>query len=387
MRNRSDGFRCVGAHTGRFPAVAPRHPARGVSLRAPPCPTSYHLPVAASTLRTIDWVVEDPPFPGHIRLVDQTALPDRLVDLEVRSVGQLVDAIRRLAVRGAPALGVAGALGVALAARTASPDQLDRQLRQLRGARPTAVNLAVGVDLAGRALRDGGPDEALAAALRMRDADIAGCLAMGRRGARLLTELCPGRGALRVLTLCNTGALAAVEHGTALSVVEQLHLAARLDRVLACETRPLLQGARLTAWELARMGADYDLLVDSAAASVLAGGEVDAVLVGADRIAANGDTANKIGTFALALAARYARVPFLVVAPETTVDPDTPTGAEIRIEDRGPAEVCGFAGVRTAPPGATARNPAFDVTPAALITAIVTEGRVVDLPAGRTPAS
>jgi methylthioribose-1-phosphate isomerase len=174
--------------------------------------------------------------------------------------------------------------------------------------------------------------------------------------------------------------LAAVEHGTALGVVEQLHVEGRLDRALVCETRPLLQGARLTAWELDRMGAPFDVLVDSAAASTLARGGVDAVVVGADRIAANGDTANKIGTFALSLAAAHAGVPFLVVAPETTVDPGTPTGSHIPIEDRGAVEVCSFHGVRTTPDGATAINPAFDVTPADLITAIVTDRRIVRPP-------
>jgi methylthioribose-1-phosphate isomerase len=185
---------------------------------------------------------------------------------------------------------------------------------------------------------------------------------------------------LTVLTLCNTGALAAVEHGTALGVIERLHVEGRLDHAVVCETRPLLQGARLTAWELDRMGARYELIVDSAAASLLASGGVDAVLVGADRIAANGDTANKIGTFALAVAAAHAGVPFLVVAPETTVDPCTRSGGDIEIEDRGPEEVRAFGGAPTAPLDAPVRNPAFDVTPAALITAIVTDQRVVERP-------
>jgi methylthioribose-1-phosphate isomerase len=342
--------------------------------------------LGTATLRTIDWVPGKGSTPGHVRLIDQTLLPDRLVELDVCSVDHLVNAIRRLAVRGAPALGVAGALGVALAAHTVAAELLADTVRRLRGARPTAVNLAVGADLAWAAYHRGGPDEALRAALRMRDEDIAGCRSMGRRGAALLDRLLPGGHALTVLTLCNTGALAAVEHGTALSVVERLHLGSRLNRVVVCETRPLLQGARLTAWELGRMGVRYDLIVDSASGAVLAGGEVDAVLVGADRIAANGDTANKIGTFALALAARYAGIPFLVVAPETTLDLDTPSGAAIEIEDRGADEVCAFRGSRTAPEGATARNPAFDVTPAELITAIVTNRRVIDLSNDQRPS-
>jgi methylthioribose-1-phosphate isomerase len=239
------------------------------------------------------------------------------------------------------------------------------------------------VDTAWDAARRGGAAGALRAALALRDDDIAGCRAMAGLGAELLGRLVPGKPSLTVLTVCNTGTLAAVEHGTALGVVERLHTERRLARALVCETRPLLQGARLTAWELARLRAPYQLIVDAAAASILASGEVDAVLVGADRIAANGDTANKIGTFALAVAAGYAGVPFLVVAPETTVDADTPSGADIEIEDRGPEEVRAFGGVPTAPRDAPVRNPAFDVTPASLITAIVTDQRVVEAkPAG-----
>jgi methylthioribose-1-phosphate isomerase len=329
-------------------------------------------------MRTIDWVPGDGPGSGHIRLVDQTRLPGELVELRITTVDALVEAIRRLAVRGAPALGVAGAMGVALATQNLPADQVEPAVARLRAARPTAVNLALGVDSAWAAARRGGPAAALEAALTLRDEDIAGCRAMAGLGVELLRRLAPDQRELTVLTLCNTGALAAVEHGTALGVVERLHAEGRLRRALVCETRPLLQGARLTTWELDRMGAPYQLIVDSAAASVLASGEVDAVLVGADRIAANGDTANKIGTFALAVAAGYAGVPFVVVAPETTVDPVTPTGADIQIEDRGPEEVRAFGGVPTAPRDAPVRNPAFDVTPAALITAIVTDQRVVE---------
>ncbi|WP_028933247.1 S-methyl-5-thioribose-1-phosphate isomerase [Pseudonocardia spinosispora] len=335
-------------------------------------------------MRTIDWIPA-PDGPGHIQLIDQTRLPDTLAVLDVHEVDELIDAITRLAVRGAPALGVAGAMGVVLAVQTQPLDQARQAITRLRAARPTAVNLAFGVDTALAAFDRAGAPGALDAALAVRDQDIAACRAMARRGSDLLTELVPGRERLTVLTICNTGALAAVEHGTALGVVEQLHLEGRLERAVACETRPLLQGARLTAWELARMGASYDVIVDSAAAITLARGGVDAVLVGADRIAANGDTANKIGTFAVALAAAHARVPFLVVAPETTVDGDTATGADIEIEDRGSDEVCTFRGLRVAPAGATALNPAFDVTPAELITAIVTDARVIDLSTGQVP--
>ncbi|MCK2218863.1 S-methyl-5-thioribose-1-phosphate isomerase [Actinomadura sp. ATCC 31491] len=310
-------------------------------------------------MRTIDWV------DGAIELVDQTLLPDKCVMLRVRTVDELVEAIRRLAVRGAPALGVAGALGVVLA----GGDQ--EQIARLRAARPTAVNLARGVDRAAARLGEGRA-AVLAEALRLRDEDIAACHAMGERGAALLEGE-----RLRIMTVCNTGGLAAVERGTALGVVQTLHERGRLAEVLALETRPLLQGARLTTWELARMGAPHRLVADSAGPYLLARGGVDAVLIGADRIAANGDTANKIGSYALALGAERAGVPFVVVAPESTIDQDTPTGEHIEIEDRGAEEIVAVRGVRLAPEGTDALNPAFDVTPHDLITAIVTERRVI----------
>lgn len=340
---------------------------------------------AAGTLRPIDW----DPTGAWIRVLDQTRLPHELVFLDVTDVDQLIEAIGRLAVRGAPALGVAGALGVALAVRTLPPDAAAEAITRLRAARPTAVNLARGVDLAASAIAGTAPgperDEAvLAVALALRDAEIAASIALARRGADELYRVLPDRRRLALLTICNSGALAAVEHGTALAVAEQVFRDGRLDRVIACETRPLLQGARLTAWELTRLGAPFDLIVDAAAASLIRRGLVDAVLVGADRIAANGDTANKVGTFALALAARHARpaeaggaVPFYVVAPESTLDAATPDGAAIVIEDRGRAEVVALHGVRIAPDGASALNPAFDVTPADLITGIVTDRRII----------
>jgi methylthioribose-1-phosphate isomerase len=206
---------------------------------------------------------------------------------------------------------------------------------------------------------------------------------MAALGADLLETLVARR-RLRIVTICNTGALAAVERGTALGVIEELHARGRLEEAIALETRPLLQGARLTTWELARMGAPYRLIVDSAAASVLARGLADVVLIGADRIAANGDTANKVGSLSLALAARHAGTPLIVVAPESTVDPDAPTGAGIEIEERPEDEVTAFRGLPTAAPGTRALNPAFDVTPASLITAVVTDRRVVRLDRGET---
>ncbi|MEO3803850.1 S-methyl-5-thioribose-1-phosphate isomerase [Nonomuraea sp. B1E8] len=310
-------------------------------------------------MRTIDWV------DGAVELVDQTLLPDKCVMVRIHTVDDLVDAIRRLAVRGAPALGVAGALGVVLAGGDPG------RIAGLRAARPTAVNLAWGVDQVAAHLPEG-HDAVLAAALRVRDADIAACRSMGERGADLLDG-----DRLRIMTVCNTGGLAAVERGTALGVVQTLHERGRLTEVLALETRPLLQGARLTTWELARMGAPHRLIADSAGPYLLAKGEVDAVLVGADRIAANGDTANKIGSYALALGAERAGVPFVVVAPESTIDQNTPSGEQIAIEDRGEDEIVAIRGVRVAPEGTRAVNPAFDVTPHDLITAIVTDQRVI----------
>ena len=231
----------------------------------------------------------------------------------------------------------------------------------------------------------GGPDAVLAEALAVRDEDIVACAAMASRGADLVRELV-ARPLIRVMTICNTGALAAVERGTALGVVGELHARGLLEEALPLETRPLLQGARLTAWELARMGAPFRLLVDGAAASVLARGLADAVLIGADRITANGDTANKVGSLSLALAARHAGVPFLVVAPESTVDAATPDGSGIEIEERGADEVTSLRGVPTAPAGTRTLNPAFDVTPASLVTAIVTDRRVIRTDRGERPA-
>jgi len=329
-------------------------------------------------VRTIDWVG------GTVEIIDQTALPDELRVLRLSTVDDLVDAVRRLAVRGAPALGVAGALGVALAVRLHDGDDagLAAAVEAVRTARPTAVNLGRGASRAARRLAEG-PDAVLAEALLVRDEEIASSAEQGRRGADLLTELCGP--APRLLTHCNTGALAAVVGGTALAAVVELSRRGALAGVVASETRPLLQGARLTAWELAQSGVPCRVAVDGAGPFLMARGEVDAVVVGADRICANGDVVNKVGTFAHALGAAYAGIPFVVVAPESTVDESTPDGAAVPIEDRGAPEVLTFRGRRTAPEGADAVNPAFDVTPAALVTAIVTDRRV--LPGGRWPAT
>ena len=312
-------------------------------------------------MRCIDWA------DGAVRLIDQTALPAEERWLEITDPDELVDAIRRLAVRGAPALGAAGALGVALAARRG--DDVPGAAGRLRTARPTAVNLGRGVDRALARLADG-PDAVLAEARAILDEEAKACRAIGERGADLLPRDRP----LRLLTHCNTGWLAAVEWGTALGIVTVLHERGQVEIVYADETRPLLQGARLTAWELAAQRIDHRVVVDGAAPSLIARGLVDAVVVGADRIAANGDVANKIGTYPLALAAARAGIPFVAAAPESTVDAGTPTGESIEIEERDPAEVA----------AGPACNPAFDVTPADLVTAVVTERRIVRPAGGET---
>jgi methylthioribose-1-phosphate isomerase len=327
-------------------------------------------------MRTIDWV------DGAVEIIDQTALPAATVHLRLSTVDELVDAVRRLAVRGAPALGVAGAFGVVLAAREhgGDPAALDSAVRRVAAARPTAVNLARGAERAAAWLPD--PEAVLAEALRVRDDELASAAEMARRGADLVEELCGARP--RLLTHCNTGALATVDGGTALAVVFELHRRGRPVSVVASETRPLLQGARLTAWELDRAAVPFRLAVDSAGPFLMARGEVDAVILGADRICANGDVVNKVGSYAHALGARAAGIPFISVAPESTVDMSTPSGDAVEIEDRGAAEVLSFGGAGVAPTSAAAVNPAFDVTPHALVTAIVTDRRVVRLDRGES---
>ncbi len=323
-------------------------------------------------MRTIDWV------DGAVEIIDQTALPARTATLRLSTVDELVAAVESLAVRGAPALGVAGALGTALAARQYRGPALTEAIRRLETARPTAVNLARGVRRAAAELA-GGPEAVLAEALAVRDEEIASSEAMATRGADLVTLLCGP--APRLLTHCNTGALACVVGGTALGVVAELHRRGALGGVVASETRPLLQGARLTAWELGQLGIAYRVAVDGAGPFLMAQGMVEAVIVGADRICANGDVVNKVGTYAHALGAQRAGIPFLVVAPESTVDAATPSGAQVKIEERDGTEVLSFGGTRTAPESAAAINPAFDITPHDLVTAIITDRRTLH-PAG-----
>ena len=335
-------------------------------------------------VRTIDWVDD------HIVLLDQTRLPREECQLHVRTVDELVDAISRLAIRGAPALGAAGALGVVLAVQEGRRSDWDdatlqHAIARLRAARPTAVNLARGVDRVLARLPDGA-DAVRNEALRVLADDGTVNRAIGDTGSRLLLELVGDADRVRVYTHCNTGALATVEWGTALGIVRALQALDRLGLVYVGETRPLLQGSRLTAWELERLGADYRIVVDGAGPGVIARGMIDAVVVGADRVTAHGDVINKVGTFPLALAAARAGVPFVVAAPESTVDAETPSGDDVRIELRSPDEVLSVGATRTAPERAQGFNPAFDITPADLVTALVTERRVVRPATGETPA-
>jgi methylthioribose-1-phosphate isomerase len=286
----------------------------------------------------------------RVVILDQRRLPEEEVELECRSAAEVADAIKALAVRGAPAIGIAAAYGYALAAGTG--DDLDEAARILADARPTAVNLAWALGEVAAAA------DPASRARELHEEEVERCRAMAAHAASLFE---PGS---RVLTHCNAGALATGGYGSALGAVRRGWEDGLVRFVFADETRPLLQGSRLTAWELDRLGIPHAVIADSAAASVMAGGEVDCVVTGADRIAANGDTANKIGTYSLAVLARHHGLPLFVVAPTSTIDPDTPSGDAIPIEERAGAELTGrFA----------ARNPAFDVTPAELIAAIVTE--------------
>ena len=308
-----------------------------------------------------------------LEILDQTLLPREEVWLQLRRPEEVIEAILKLRVRGAPAIGVAGAYAVVLAAGTA--DQVRQFAPAISGARPTAANLAWAVERMLECLEDAPPDNPRdvlrAEADRIRDEDEAACRAIGRHGAALLEQ------ESSVLTHCNAGSLATAGYGTALGVIYAAVEAGKSVEVLATETRPLLQGARLTAWELQRAAIPVTLLADSAAGSVLAGGMVNAVIVGADRVAANGDVANKIGTYPLALLARAHDVPFYVAAPRSTIDPDCRSGDEIPIELRPEEELTEGFGVRTAPAGVSAYTPAFDITPATLVTALVTEVGVI----------
>lgn len=326
------------------------------------------------SITALRWI--DPPAGPAIDLLDQTRLPAAEDIVSCRDVPTLVNAIRRLVVRGAPLLGIAGAYGVALAA--ARGEDVGAAAAMIEAARPTAVNLAWGVrsalDAWQRSVADGavnGAADALARARQIEDNDRQACIDMAAHGLSLVPA------GARILTHCNTGALVTAGEGTAFGLIAAAHRAGRLTMVWIDETRPLLQGSRLTAYEAARAGIPHRVLVDSAAGSLLATGQVDLIVVGADRIAADGSVANKVGTYSLAVLARYHKVPFVVVAPVSTVDLSTDLGGSIVIEQRAADEVTRLAGHPIAPEGAAAYNPAFDVTPPELVSAIVTERGVI----------
>ena len=328
-----------------------------------------------SDLKTVEWLGD------RVRYIDQTRLPLEFVRKETADYRELAESIRRLEIRGAPAIGVAAALGLALAALGSDArdcpgilGDVESAARVLEATRPTAVNLRWAVErmlAVARTASDADPDALrstlVGEAVAILEEDRELSRRIGENGAPLIAD---GDG---VLTHCNAGGLATAEFGTALAVVFTAASQGKRVRVFADETRPLLQGARLTTWELRARNIEVTLLVDGAAASAMGRGWVSEVIVGADRIARNGDVANKIGTFPLALAARHHGIPFYVAAPYSTLDPSLAGGESIPIEERAPEEVTTFAGRRVAPEGVSVFNPAFDVTPAELVTAIVTD--------------
>jgi methylthioribose-1-phosphate isomerase len=309
-----------------------------------------------------------------LHVLDQTRLPAEEVVLTLTGAADTAEAIRRLAVRGAPLIGVAAAYGLAMeVARTRTAEALERGAALLAGARPTARNLGWAVErvVAAALAADDLAEAARGAAEAIQREDEAASAALARHGADLLEAALPP-GPVTLMTHCNTGALAASGRGTALAVIAALADRRQVE-VLACEARPLLQGARLTVWELRRLGIAHALLVDAAAAGLLRGGAAHAVITGCDRVAANGDVANKVGTYGLALAARAADVPFVVAGPSSSIDLRLPSGDAIEIEERDPDEVRAAGGALLTVEGTACRNPAFDVTPAALVWALVTE--------------
>src|SRR3989344_1408581 len=334
------------------------------------------------SIQTISWVN------GHVKLIDQTKLPRKLEYIHCRDVKMLWQAIRRLSVRGAPALGVAAAFGVLLGIKSFSGNDRKRFLKHVERvsgyiatSRPTAVNLFNALERMKQVIGDY-PQAGVAElknflkkeALAVYEEDRRRCRQMGNFGAALI------KNGASILTICNAGALATVDYGTALGVMYTAKKQGKKFQVYACETRPLLQCARLTVWELLRSGIDTTLICDNMAATLMKQGKIDAVFAGADRIAGNGDAANKIGTYNLAVLAKHHGIPFYIVAPQSSFDLKTCTGAQIPIEERKAEEVTHFAGVATAPKGVKVYNPAFDVTPANLISGIVTEYGIIRPP-------
>jgi methylthioribose-1-phosphate isomerase len=326
-------------------------------------------------MNTLEWIGD---CDGYLALLDQTRLPGEEVYLECRTVEDVWQAIKRLSVRGAPAIGVAAAYGVCVGVN--EHRDVNEVCDYLATSRPTAMNLFWAlkrmrtVGTAGQSSERSALPTLLAEARAIHEEDRQMCVAMGRHGADLLKNLPPGAG---ILTHCNAGALATGGDGTALAVIFELAKRGKRPHVWSDETRPLLQGARLTMWELMQRGIDATLICDSAAAQVMREGRIQAVITGADRIAANGDTANKIGTFSVATLAYAFGIPFYIAAPVTTFDLSIATGAEIPIEQRTAEEITSGFSTPTAPAGAAVYNPAFDVTPAALIAAIVTDRGVI----------
>lgn len=322
-----------------------------------------------------------------LELLDQRELPGKEVYLLLQTGEDVARAIEDMAVRGAPAIGVTAAMGVAVELGNAADDQigaaLERVVERLARTRPTAVNLTWALDrmesqlsasmAAGRSAAEV-RQEARSLAQRLLDEDVAACRALGDAALELFD------GKTRVLTHCNAGALATAGYGTALGVIRSAFREGLVEGVLACETRPYLQGARLTAWELAQDRIPVRLITDSMGGALMSRDQIDMVVVGADRIAANGDVANKIGTYTLAVLARHHGIPFVVAAPTSTIDPATATGQQITIEQRSSDEVTEIRGMRIAPEGVEALHPAFDVTPAEFVTAIVTEFGVIRAP-------
>jgi methylthioribose-1-phosphate isomerase len=336
--------------------------------------------MADTVIRTVEWTG------STVRLIDQTKLPQSLITVECRTPDEVVVAIRTLKVRGAPAIGVAAGYGVVLAGQSASAveprawwNEVEAAAERLRTARPTAVNLARAVDLvlaAGRAEfdRNAARRAMLATARAIAEEDDAANRRMGALGAALLPD------PARVLTHCNAGGLATTGYGTAVGVLRAAHADGKRLHVWVDETRPVLQGARLTAWEMLQVGIPHTVIPDVAAGALMQRGEVDAVIVGADRVAANGDVANKIGTYSLAVLANAHQIPFYVAAPLSTIDLSLPSGDVIPIEERAPDEVRRVGDIAIAPAASPVLNLAFDVTPHHLVSAIITEAGVVRPP-------
>ena len=345
-------------------------------------------------LKTLEWISEKKGslIPGRVRMIDQTKLPGELVYIETSDVKELWHAIKTLQVRGAPAIGVAAAMGVVIAVQKIDAKSGEEVIREVNKAadylaksRPTAINLfwalermkkvaAASMNNEPRALKRILAEEAV----KIRDEDAAMCHSIGQYGATLLKD------GFTVLTHCNAGGLATAEYGTALAPIYVAHEQGKTIRVFADETRPLLQGSRLTAWELMQAGIDVTLICDNTAAHVMLEGKINAVMVGADRIAANGDTANKVGTYSVAIAARAHNIPFYVLAPTSSWDLTLKSGKDIPIEHRDKGEVTKGFGKLTAPEHVKVYSPAFDVTPAELITAIVCEKGIAKPPFEKT---